>query len=149
MEKQSFQKGGGASTVLGCPCHHHSRFHCFEDYKSQIIGPGCSHMFTYSLLPNYHSDLEPCNRSPQELTPCVLCFSSLTGHKGELNMSMHANLSVPFAASWMCLFKGYRGNGVFLLSTDWISPSRWAFLLLADGEGVWKRRGHAIMRREA
>lgn len=77
--------------MLRCSCY--SRFPYMQDHKWKLSEQD-THIYLLSwflsLIATYIWNLVI---RPHRSWPCVFqCFSRLTGHKGELNMNMHANL---------------------------------------------------------
>lgn len=100
---------------------HFSRFRYFQDHKCKL-SEHKTHIYLlsrlFSLLATY---IWSSLISPHKSWPCMSqCFSSLTGHKGELNMSMHANLISSLCNQLKVVFN-IEETVFFLLSTNWIS----------------------------
>ena len=79
------------STMLGCT--YYWRFSYLQDHKYQLTEhETLIYLFSWLLSP-LATYIWNSIISLHKSWPCVFqCFSSLTGHKGELNMNMHANL---------------------------------------------------------
>lgn len=100
-------------------CAHYSRFPYLQDHKWKL-----PEHETYIYLLSWFLSLVATYIwnsviSPQhELTYAFQCFSRLTGHKGELNMNMHANLISSLCNQLKVVFNIEETVFFFLVSTN-------------------------------